>query len=727
MSTIPTSNPIQSESPKDLAFNAGKIDEFVNSPEEAFSDRFGLARLTLTGIQAEADNVILSLGYLPVDSFEAGATITVRNQALHYLADGNYYRWNGSLPKVVPASSTPASTGGISANAWVNVSDATLRGDLATGGKASLVGYQNPSSLINDTVKGALDKINTVLIYAKDFGVNANGGDDTDALFNLGQFISNATTPLHVIFPKGVSRVGSQQFAGVAGLGYSYRPSYFTRAWGDASDMGWFSIHRTDNNIVLDMSGWTLKMNDGMKIGSYDPVTGSSLSPSLPFYNYDYQASQGYLIKIFQAPNIIMINGVTDGNLANTVWGGNFGDTGYQAPAYNIWFNQSSGVQVYDHTSKNSPLDGFYIGETGDAFQPTTLTQIKGSYFKDCVLQDCGRNIISYTGGANAVFENCNVWRAGNNATGITGHGSGPASCLDVESEGGVIQNLTFSRCKFMVGGDAAVIGGFAQPNDVTNVKFSKCVMHCETGAQAFVNYARNCTLEDCTIYGGTSLNTGTKQAPTKIIRCKFYNRVDGRYITNFAMSGFTDLMEDCEIYYEIPTSPIADFAIFNVGGYQPLSGGYGTRAIVKNLRIFLSGNSNNVTHLDMGGFSYFRGITCHIEAGGVTGSKPLAVYMRDSTAGFEGLTVSGSSLITYGGTMVNQPSTGIYYDTAVPTRVGGVLQPGWDNSFSLGNISNSFRQVYANLGVMTRSPNGTQYRVRVNDAGTVYAVADNT
>lgn len=39
-------------------------------------------------------------------------------------ADGNYYQWKGSLPKVVPANSTPTSTGGISDTAWKNVGNA---------------------------------------------------------------------------------------------------------------------------------------------------------------------------------------------------------------------------------------------------------------------------------------------------------------------------------------------------------------------------------------------------------------------------------------------------------------------------------------------------------------------------------------------------------------------------------------------------------------------------
>lgn len=62
-------------------------------------------------------------------SFVAGFTLTNAREVLLYDVDGNYYRWKGALPKVVPANSTPASSGGISATAWVNVGKAD---DIAT-------------------------------------------------------------------------------------------------------------------------------------------------------------------------------------------------------------------------------------------------------------------------------------------------------------------------------------------------------------------------------------------------------------------------------------------------------------------------------------------------------------------------------------------------------------------------------------------------------------------
>ncbi|MBT0520953.1 hypothetical protein KHU01_16635 [Morganella morganii] len=70
------------------------------------------------------------LGYVLVDSFEKGAVITSRYQALHWLHNGEYYRWDGALPKTVPAGSTPDSAGGVGVGVWVGVGDASLRSEL---------------------------------------------------------------------------------------------------------------------------------------------------------------------------------------------------------------------------------------------------------------------------------------------------------------------------------------------------------------------------------------------------------------------------------------------------------------------------------------------------------------------------------------------------------------------------------------------------------------------
>lgn len=133
MATQPTKDPIPSESPRDLKFNASKIDEIVNSSDEAYSDRFGNARLTWAGIEAISRETITRLGYIPVRSFEDGATLTVPSEVLLQESSGDYFRWDGELPKYVTSGSTPESSGGIGKGKWLSVGDATLRSDLNDG------------------------------------------------------------------------------------------------------------------------------------------------------------------------------------------------------------------------------------------------------------------------------------------------------------------------------------------------------------------------------------------------------------------------------------------------------------------------------------------------------------------------------------------------------------------------------------------------------------------
>lgn len=86
----------------------------------------------------------LNLHYLY--SFEKGNTLTNQNQILLLEATGDYYKWTGAnttFPKVVPAGSTPASTGGEGVGLWVNLGSATLK-NMLYNDAGSLVGFKNP-------------------------------------------------------------------------------------------------------------------------------------------------------------------------------------------------------------------------------------------------------------------------------------------------------------------------------------------------------------------------------------------------------------------------------------------------------------------------------------------------------------------------------------------------------------------------------------------------------
>lgn len=138
MATQPTNLPVPSESPRDLKFNAGKIDEFVTSLVNTYVDRFGHEHYTIEGLRWLAQQAIAQYGWILIDSFQVGANITLPNQALRDEATGEYYRWDGALPKHVDAGSTPATSGGVGVGAWIGVGDASLRAMLSSESGAAL-------------------------------------------------------------------------------------------------------------------------------------------------------------------------------------------------------------------------------------------------------------------------------------------------------------------------------------------------------------------------------------------------------------------------------------------------------------------------------------------------------------------------------------------------------------------------------------------------------------
>lgn len=150
MNTDITKEPLGSSNPYVLFKNAQNFDIAVNSITEAiWKDRFGKDRLSWYGIESLALQSMLNYGYITTKSFELGATLLTPNAVLQWESNGEFYRWDGdwSQPKVVPAGSTPESTGGIGKNGWVGVGDAALRSNIASGednlGDA-LVGVKQP-------------------------------------------------------------------------------------------------------------------------------------------------------------------------------------------------------------------------------------------------------------------------------------------------------------------------------------------------------------------------------------------------------------------------------------------------------------------------------------------------------------------------------------------------------------------------------------------------------
>lgn len=114
---------------------------------------------TLDGLEESYKEAIRNLGWNPVGTFQAGATLNELNDIIQDTTTLTWYRWDGSLPKTVTAGSSPTPTG---SGAWqiVDVSD-VLRRDLASTSptKGSALVANRNSTVADDLV-----------LYAESFG-----------------------------------------------------------------------------------------------------------------------------------------------------------------------------------------------------------------------------------------------------------------------------------------------------------------------------------------------------------------------------------------------------------------------------------------------------------------------------------------------------------------------------------------------------------------------------
>ena len=133
-----------------------------------YIDRFGNKHYTIEGLRWLAQQAISQFGYITLDSFEDGNTLTLPNQVLRLEATGEYYRWDGPFPKVVSPDSTPESTGGIGPGAWLSVGDASLRTQLGNTDGFRLLGECPDLSTLRETEPKSIGQLIRVQNYYSD-------------------------------------------------------------------------------------------------------------------------------------------------------------------------------------------------------------------------------------------------------------------------------------------------------------------------------------------------------------------------------------------------------------------------------------------------------------------------------------------------------------------------------------------------------------------------------
>lgn len=115
--------------------------------------------------------------------------------------DGNYYVWKGAYPKVIPAASTPATTGGVSSSGWMPAGDITLRPELASSAVNKGDALITVKSELTGTVSRTQHSKNSETISVLDYGAKGDGVVDDTPAFQAAY--NNAPENGEIIIPPG--------------------------------------------------------------------------------------------------------------------------------------------------------------------------------------------------------------------------------------------------------------------------------------------------------------------------------------------------------------------------------------------------------------------------------------------------------------------------------------------------------------------------------------------
>jgi len=328
----------------------------------------------------------------------------------------------------------------------------------------------------------------------KDFGATGDGKTNDQAAFQKAAafFNQRATTPegnapATLYIPKGVYLVGRQDAAGTGAVVLDLLGC---------------------RNLVIegvDSTATEIRYASGLRYGAFDPAAKKAFeSPTAFFVDRKYAASVGTAIVLRNCDNVTVTGLAINGNSAQAVVGGHWGDTGIQLDYDGIFVNESrritlrrlalhhlgrDGVQVLNHLAKNlddAQADNILLENltcTYNGRQGLSVTGVSGLRALNCSFSHTGRVIIPALGKALS---------------------SNPGAGVDLEPEGGFVKNVRLDNCRFIDNAGQGIVSdgpGGSRPSTTKNIVVANSLLWGITNWSAWITQP-GVLFSNCRIYG---------------------------------------------------------------------------------------------------------------------------------------------------------------------------------------------------------------------------------
>lgn len=344
--------------------------------------------------------------------------------------------------------------------------------------------------------KVSFSMIDGAYINVQDYGASpSNTATQNDAAFNAASAVVVAAGGGTLFVPPGEYQVCHQTF----GTG--------TAAYAQTNAI---IITGCTKPVLISGYGVKLKMPNGQHWGSFNPTTGAAYyPPSLPFWNGLYAGNPGYFMQVGDNPGGVTIEGFElDGNCANYIVGGEYGDIGYQVNADGIYAYDNGFLNIKDVYVHSCGRDGI------DLFDSTAATEnsaVRPVYIENVISEYNCRQGLSHQGGLQLTIINSKFSNTGRTTSLVPGTvitfggvviptmASSPAAGIDIEPVSSVIsRNITILNCNCT---NNYGVGLAADNGNIAYLSVQDCMLRGDTNFPISINaaYAR---VSNTALYG---------------------------------------------------------------------------------------------------------------------------------------------------------------------------------------------------------------------------------